>query len=101
MIFSIGIDAKTVRGWVSVLEASGVVRLLRPFFSNTEKRLMKSPKLFFMDTGLACYLTAWLDGEALRRGAAAGHMFETFVVRGTQELPERRGRCAGRELLPR
>lgn len=54
----------------------------------------------FMDTGLACYLTAWLDGETLRRGAAAGHMFETFVVRGTQELPERRGRCAGRELLP-
>ncbi len=84
-----------------MLEASGVVRLLRLFFSNTEKRFTKSPKLFFMDTDLACYLTAWLDAETLRCGAAAGHMFETFVVRGTQELPERRGRCAGRELLPR
>lgn len=77
---TVGIDAKTVRGWVSVLEASGIFRLLRPFFSNTEKRLTKSPKLFFMDTGLACYLTAWPDAETLRRGAAAGHMFETFVV---------------------
>ena len=76
----VGVDAKTVRGWVSALEASGVVRLLRPFFSNTEKRLTKTPKLFFMDTGLACYLAAWPDAETLRRGAAAGHMFETFVV---------------------
>lgn len=77
---TVGIDAKTVRGWVSVLEASGIVRLLRPFFSNMEKRRTKSPKLFFMDTGLACYLTAWPDAETLMRGAAAGHMFETFVV---------------------
>lgn len=77
---TIGADPKTVRGWVSALEASGIVKLLRPFFTNTEKRLAKAPKLFFMDTGLACYLTAWPDAETLRRGAAAGHMFETFVV---------------------
>lgn len=76
----VGVDAKTVRGWVSALEASGIVKLLRPFFSNTEKRLTKMPKLFFMDTGLASYLTAWPDAETLKRGAAAGHMFETFVA---------------------
>ena len=75
-----GVDAKTAQGWLSVLRASGVVRLLRPLWSNAVKRLAKTPKLYFTDTGLACHLLGWNTAQTLRRGAMAGHMFETFVV---------------------
>ena len=75
-----GVDTKTAQSWLSVLQASGVVRLLRPFWSNTTKRLTKTPKLYFTDTGLACHLLGWSSPETLRRGAMAGHVFETFVV---------------------
>ena len=77
---TVNVDVATVQGWISVLEASGVIHLLRPFWANTTKRLAKTPKLFFTDTGLACYLSAWNSPETLRRGAMAGHMYETFVV---------------------
>lgn len=76
----VGIDHKTAKSWLSVLQASNIVRILEPFWPNVEKRLAKTPKLYFMDTGLACHLTRWTTSEQLRRGAAAGHMFETFVV---------------------
>ena len=75
-----GVDTKTAQSWLSVLQASGVVRLLRPFWSNATKRLTKAPKLYFTDTGLACHLLGWSSPETLRRGAMAGHVFETFVV---------------------
>lgn len=75
-----GVDTKTAQNWLSVLQASGVVRLLRPFWSNATKRLTKTPKLYFTDTGLACHLLGWSSPETLRRGAMAGHVFETFVV---------------------
>ena len=75
-----GVDTKTAQSWLSVLRASGVVRLLRPFWSNATKRLTKTPKLYFTDTGLACHLLGWSSPETLRRGAMAGHVFETFVV---------------------
>lgn len=77
---SIQVDVTTIQGWLSILSASGIIHILRPFWTNTKKRLAKTPKLFFMDTGLACYLAAWNSHEALRRSAMAGHMFETFVV---------------------
>lgn len=77
---SIDVDVKTIRGWLSVLETSGIVRILQPFWANSTKRLAKTPKLYFMDTGLACHLTGWNSAEQLRRGAMAGHMFESFVV---------------------
>lgn len=77
---TVDIDQKTVRSWLSVLEASGIVRLLRPIWANVSKRLVKAPKLFFMDTGLACHLTRWTSAEALGAGAYAGQAFETFVV---------------------
>ena len=76
----VGVDTKTAQSWLSVLQASGVVRLLRPFWSNATKRLTKTPKLYFTDTGLACHLLGWSSPETLRRGAMAGHVFETFVV---------------------
>ena len=75
-----GVDTKTAQSWLSVLQASGVVRLRRPFWSNATKRLTKTPKLYFTDTGLACHLLGWSSPETLRRGAMAGHVFETFVV---------------------
>lgn len=76
----IGKDADTVKRWISILEASGVVYLLEPYASSALKRAIKSPKLYFRDTGLACYLTRWLTPEALAYGAMNGAMFETFAI---------------------
>lgn len=76
----IDVDYKTVQAWTSVLQASGVVRLLYPFWPNTGKRLTKTPKIYVMDTGLVCHLTRWNTPDQLRNGAVAGHVFETFVV---------------------
>ena len=77
---AVGIDAKTAKGWLSILQASGIVYIMQPFWTNVEKRLAKTPKLYFMDTGLACHLTGWNTPDQLRLGAVSGHMFETFVV---------------------
>lgn len=76
----IGKDAGTVKKWISVLEASGIVYLLEPYTSNVLKRAIKSPKLYFRDTGLVSYLTRWLTPENLAYGAMSGPVFETFVV---------------------
>lgn len=76
----VGADANTVKSWLSVLQTSGIIHIMRPFSTNANKRLSKTPKLYFLDTGLACYLGAWNTAESLRRGAMAGHFFETFVV---------------------
>lgn len=77
---AIDADHKTVKAWLSVLQASNIVRIIEPFWPNVDKRLTKTPKLFFMDTGLVCHLTRWTTPDQLRNGAAAGHIFETFVV---------------------
>ena len=77
---AVGTDHKTAKSWLSVLQASSIVRVVEPFWPNVDKRLTKMPKIFFMDTGLACHLTRWTTPEQLRNGAVAGHMFETFVV---------------------
>lgn len=76
----VGKDVVTIKNWISILEASGIVYLLEPYFSNVLKRAIKTPKLYFRDTGLACYLTRWLTEEALAYGAFSGHIFETFVI---------------------
>ena len=76
----IGKDMGTVKNWISILEASGIVYLLEPYTSSILKRATKSPKLYFRDTGLVCYLTRWLTAENLAYGAMSGHIFETFVV---------------------
>ncbi|MBR2682905.1 MAG: ATP-binding protein [Atopobiaceae bacterium] len=76
----IGVDYKTVQDWTSILQASGIIRIIQPFWPNVGKRLTKTPKVFFMDTGLVCYLTRWTTPDVLRNGAAAGQVFETFVV---------------------
>jgi predicted AAA+ superfamily ATPase len=72
-------DVKTVRAWLSVLESSGLVYLLEPYYNNFNKRLVKTPKLYFLDTGLACWLLGWNTPEQLTNGAMWGHIFESFV----------------------
>jgi len=74
-----GKDVKTVRAWLSVLESSGLVYLLEPYYNNFSKRLVKTPKLYFLDTGLACWLLGWNTPEQLINGAMWGHIFESFV----------------------
>ena len=76
----VGIDAKTADNWLSLLATSGLVFLLRPYSANTVKRIIKRPKLYFMDTGLACYLSLWNDPRVLQNSAMAGAMFETYVI---------------------
>lgn len=76
----VGKDAKTIRKWISILEASGIVYILEPYANNALKRAIKTPKLYFRDTGLAAYLTRWLTPETLAMGAMSGEFFETFVI---------------------
>jgi len=76
----VGISEPTAKRWLSVLRTSGIVYLLRPYFNNVIKRTVKTPKLYFLDTGLAAYLTRWLTYETLSKGAMSGHFFESFVI---------------------
>lgn len=71
----VGIDRKTADSWLSLLVASGLVFLLQPYFGNTIKRIVKRPKLYFTDTGLACCLSLWNNPRALENSAMAGSMF--------------------------
>lgn len=77
---AIGISAPTAKAWVSILERSGVIFILRPYFSNVSKRLVKTPKMYFMDTGLAAYLCRWPSAETLENGAMDRAFFETYIV---------------------
>ena len=78
---AIGVSLKTVQQWTSVLVAGGIMRLLKPFVpSSNVKAVTSRPKLYFRDTGLACYLSRMYDPETLRIGYLAGHMVETFIV---------------------
>ncbi len=76
----VGIDKNTADSWLSILVSSGLVFLLQPYHGNTIKRIVKRPKLYFMDTGLACYLSLWNNPRALELSAMAGAMFETYVI---------------------
>ena len=74
-----GKDVKTVKSWLSALESSGLAYLLEPYHNNFNKRLIKSPKLYFLDTGLACWLLGWNTPTQLINGAMWGNIFESFV----------------------
>ena len=76
----VGVSEPTIKNWISVLERTGIVYILQPYSANTLTRAIRTPKIYFRDTGLACYLTRWLTPEALKNSAVAGSMFETFVV---------------------
>lgn len=75
-----GVSEPTVKKWISILERTGIIYLLQPYSQSALNRAIKSPKIYFRDTGLACYLTRWLTADALKCSAVAGNMFETFVV---------------------
>ena len=92
----VGISQPTAERWLSILVASNIVYLLQPYSNNITKRAVKTPKLYFLDTGLAAYLTKWNTPDVLKNGAMAGAFFETFVVseiiksyynKGIPELP--------------
>jgi predicted AAA+ superfamily ATPase len=77
---NVGISQPTAERWLSILVTSNLVYLLRPYYNNITKRTVKAPKLYFLDTGLAAYLTRWSTPEVLKNGAMAGAFFETFVI---------------------
>ena len=76
----IGISQPTAKAWMSILVSCGIVFLLQPYSSNLTNRIVKTPKIYFSDTGLACYLTGWKTSEVLENGAMSGSFFENFVV---------------------
>lgn len=76
----IGVSEITVKEWISILEKSGIIYILKPYTSSALNRAIRKPKLYFRDTGLCCYLTRWLTPDTLKNGAMAGAMFETFVI---------------------
>lgn len=76
----IGVSVNTVRTWLATLEATYQIIILRPYFSNINKRLVKSPKIYFTDVGTLCYLTGLRDVDHLAAGPMSGTVFETFVI---------------------
>lgn len=75
-----GVSEPTIKSWISILERTGIVTILQPYSASAMTRAIKTPKIYFRDTGLACYLTRWLTADALQNSAVSGNMFETFVV---------------------
>jgi predicted AAA+ superfamily ATPase len=75
----VGIDNKTAKSWLSVLETSGLVYVLNSYHNNLTKRLVKTPKIYFLDTGLCAYLTKWTDAKSLQNGAMSGAILETYI----------------------
>lgn len=76
----VGVDAKTIRNWISILEASFLLFRLPPYFENFGKRLIKSPKLYFTDIGLLCYLLGIRQPDQITRDPLVGNIFENLVV---------------------
>ena len=77
---AIGINVETCKRWISILQTSGIVYLLEPYMANASKRIIKAPKLYFMDTGLCAYLCKWPNAQMLMDCAMSGAFFETYVV---------------------
>ena len=74
------ISAPTAKEWLKILQGLHIVYLLEPYSNNELKRLSKTPKLYFCDTGLCAYLSMWLTPNTLMNGAASGHYYENYVV---------------------
>lgn len=75
-----GVSEMTAKKWLGILQDMDIVYLLEPYSNNELKRLVKTPKLYFCDTGLCAFLTRWLTMESLRDGAISGHIYENYVV---------------------
>ena len=76
----IGITSATAEKWLSILKNTGIIYLLQPYSNNNVARIVKKPKVYFMDTGLACYLAGYMDSVALEKSAYNGAIFETYVI---------------------
>ncbi len=76
----VGISVPTAQRWLSILISSNIVYLLEPYYNNIMKRAVKTPKIYFLDTGLVSYLTKWKDKDVLESGNMSGAFFENFVV---------------------
>lgn len=74
------IDLNTAKAWVNILETLGIIFLLHPYSNNVLKRTIKTPKIYFYDTGLVCYLTKWSSPEVAESGAMSGALLENFTV---------------------
>ena len=74
------VSVPTAKEWIRVLQTMGIIYFLEPYSNNELKRLIKTPKLYFCDTGLCAYLSMWTSMETLMNGAASGHYFENYVV---------------------
>ena len=77
---AIGVSSPTIKAWLAILERSGIVALVKPYFTNVTKSIVKTPKIYFMDTGLCSYLCRWSSAETLENGAMDGAMLETYIV---------------------
>ena len=77
---SAGVSGVTAKDWVRILQSMGIVFLLEPYASNELKRLAKTPKLYFCDTGFCAYLSSWTSRNVLMNGAASGHYYENYVI---------------------
>lgn len=73
-------DQITCKNWMNILRTLGIIFLLHPYSNNVLKRTIKTPKLYFYDTGLVCYLTRWSSPEVAERGAMSGALLENFAV---------------------
>ena len=75
-----GVSGATAKEWVKILQTMGVIFLLEPYYNNELKRMIKTPKLYFCDTGLCAFLSSWTSRDTLMNGAASGHYLENYVV---------------------
>ena len=76
----VGVTLKTIQEWTSILRSSGIIYLLSPYENNITNRTIKTPKIYFMDTGLVCYLVGWSNAQVAMNGAMNGALFENFVI---------------------
>ena len=76
----IGVDSKTIDEWISILKNTHLVYMLQSYSNNNIQKTIKRPKIYFMDTGLACYLTGYMSSSTLERSAYNGAIFETYIM---------------------
>lgn len=86
------IDVQTSKAWVDILETLGIIFLLHPYSNNVLKRTIKTPKVYFYDTGLVCYLTKWSSPEVAESGAMSGALLENFTVSEIMKSYQNAGR---------
>lgn len=94
MASDVGVTTKTLRAWLSILEQSYIVFLLQPYFANSRKRLIKTPKIYFYDTGLLCHLLSGGDASEMERSGTLGPVFENAVIAELYKRHLNRGETA-------